>query len=488
MPLPSPSVESEVRPLRPRATLLARSVRIAMLCGWVSSSGCEGGAEVTPGSDVAVDAGVLGDGSPIADSMHLGDAQGGPIDASATDGTATYDLALNDMGLDADTRPSDAALADAEVLDLGDADDGDMSDSGAPDTGLPPPAISFIEGSRAALGGPVARHQGVGVADFNLDGHLDIVVATVSNSRVHVFFGDGMGNLGAPATYNVRSRPQALAIGDRNADGAPDIVVVGRDPTDNLAFFTNDGSGRFAVGATRVSGCCRSVALGHLDDDDRADLVLATGNGADEIQIRRTSPFRTDTFSLEDSVEHVRIGDITGDGRNDVMGAGPRDRSRVHVVVNEGEAVGTHIPIAAAYGFPTRTTSTVFDLYDIDDDGVDEILSGRLAHPELRHVILDDFVDGSFATQRLGAIDCTFGNPIYADFSGDGTGDIFCYGTGPGLAVGTEDGYVAADLKSPLGAGSWMDQSVGHGDFNEDGHMDVVVGSGSLIAIWIQVP
>jgi hypothetical protein len=67
------------------------------------------------------------------------------------------------------------------------------------------------------------------IGDFNMDGHPDVAVGTLSGV-VAVFFGDGTGKLSAkPTTFRVGDAINGLATIDFNADTKPDLAVVVRD-------------------------------------------------------------------------------------------------------------------------------------------------------------------------------------------------------------------------------------------------------------------
>jgi Tfp pilus tip-associated adhesin PilY1 len=85
---------------------------------------------------------------------------------------------------------------------------------------------------------------GVAVADFNGDGHYDVVVADNIGS-VKVFFGTGKGTLGKPATYRLPgTNPISIAAGDLNGDGHPDLAVA-EAIGGSVAVLLNDGTGKF---------------------------------------------------------------------------------------------------------------------------------------------------------------------------------------------------------------------------------------------------
>jgi hypothetical protein len=67
--------------------------------------------------------------------------------------------------------------------------------------------------------------RGTGVADFNLDGKLDLVVANSNSNSVSVLLGDGRGGFGPRSDFAVGTNPRKLAVGDVNHDGRPDIIT-----------------------------------------------------------------------------------------------------------------------------------------------------------------------------------------------------------------------------------------------------------------------
>jgi hypothetical protein len=67
--------------------------------------------------------------------------------------------------------------------------------------------------------------RGTGVADFNLDGKLDLVAANSNSNSVSVLLGDGKGAFGPKTDFAVGTNPRKLAVADVNHDGRPDIIT-----------------------------------------------------------------------------------------------------------------------------------------------------------------------------------------------------------------------------------------------------------------------
>ncbi|HRI48730.1 MAG TPA: VCBS repeat-containing protein [Pseudomonadota bacterium] len=68
-------------------------------------------------------------------------------------------------------------------------------------------------------------------ADFDLDGHLDLLTASASEPTLSVLFGSGAGDLRhAAATVRLAAPAAALSIGDWNHDAVRDLAVVTVSP------------------------------------------------------------------------------------------------------------------------------------------------------------------------------------------------------------------------------------------------------------------
>jgi uncharacterized protein (TIGR03437 family) len=131
----------------------------------------------------------------------------------------------------------------------------------------------------AAGAGPV----GMAAADFNGDGNLDLAVADsgiegTPSSAVSVLLGDGKGNFSAPATYLAGQSGSAVASADFNGDGHPDLVVGTVNSAANTASITvllNSGTGAFTALApiTAPSGLAQ-IVIADFNGDGKIDLAL----------------------------------------------------------------------------------------------------------------------------------------------------------------------------------------------------------------------
>jgi Bacterial Ig-like domain (group 3)/FG-GAP-like repeat/FG-GAP repeat len=185
-------------------------------------------------------------------------------------------------------------------------------------------------GFSPATGSPIPAGTNpfsLAVADFNGDGHADIAVANQGSNNITLLLGDGNGGF-TPATgspFAVGHHPNSVTAGDFNGDGKPDLAIA--NYADNtVTVLLNNGSGGFtpATGSPFAVGTNPySVAVGDINGDGKADLVVADatsgdvtvllGNGSGGFAAAAGSPFPAGTTSVS-----VAVGDFNGDGRVDV--------------------------------------------------------------------------------------------------------------------------------------------------------------------------
>jgi subtilisin family serine protease len=133
------------------------------------------------------------------------------------------------------------------------------------------------------------------LADVNGDGHLDLIYSgiwapntgygQVAGNLLAVHLGDGKGNFGPAHVYRGGQTSFGLAVADFNRDGHPDIITANQD-SDSASMFLNDGKGGFGMPTGEYAGYINGSASGpvnapftsftpaDVDGDGKTDLVL----------------------------------------------------------------------------------------------------------------------------------------------------------------------------------------------------------------------
>lgn len=222
----------------------------------------------------------------------------------------------------------------------------------------------------------------VRVADMDGDGRPDLVSAPFSGSAVSVWLQGADGRFGSPITVPVVVGSFGdIAVGDLDGDGRPDIAVTssgGPDQTVGVVLRLADG-GYAPAWYPSLAGLAErgvsGVTIGDVTGDGRADLVLAQtyashvtvlaqradGGLADPVAVRGAS-----------NANRVRVTDLDGNGRNDVLswswGGYPVALNRQR---SDGSLGAVETWPVADYGIWTPDLAAVGDL---DGDGRPDLL------------------------------------------------------------------------------------------------------------------
>jgi len=162
-------------------------------------------------------------------------------------------------------------------------------------------------GFHLAPGSPVDVHSyphphGVVVADFNSDGKLDAATDSWGNNQIEILLGDGTGRLVTPGSFFATGRRpyERLRTADFNHDGHSDIVTTNLDDS-TVSILLGDGRGGLhnAPGSPFPAGAKPwEVAVDDLDGDGNADLIVI--------------PYQRDIGSPRENAVTVLLGDGRG--------------------------------------------------------------------------------------------------------------------------------------------------------------------------------
>lgn len=116
------------------------------------------------------------------------------------------------------------------------------------------------------------------IADFNLDGKLDIATANYNSNTVSVMLGNGDLTFQPIITYPVGIRPHDVISADLNGDGFPDLITANQNSND-LSILYGNGDGTFQSAISYPSSPNPSaVAAIDFNNDGRLDLVVTNSS------------------------------------------------------------------------------------------------------------------------------------------------------------------------------------------------------------------
>jgi len=181
-------------------------------------------------------------------------------------------------------------------------------------------------------------------ADFNGDGHVDLVAPHNRSGDIWIHFGDGRGGLIESKSYSLGGRGENLAVADYNNDGDIDVAVVDQK---NLTVFLNDGSGNMTAGEPLQAGdfpFC--VIAGDFDGDGNQDIVVGNGGIFRDVGPGDLAYFegRGDgsfsaarMISAGASITALSVADFDADGDLDLVASSFGDHTAVVLENRDGE-------------------------------------------------------------------------------------------------------------------------------------------------------
>jgi len=338
-----------------------------------------------------------------------------------------------------------------------------------------------------ALPSTTSLPTAIALGDFNRDGKLDMVVASeclgvsCSNGAINVFLGKGDGSFAPPVQYLGLYQTIAMGVADFNGDGNLDIIVLNRceQTPCNFSFgwvqvFLGNGDGTFQPARETALGGFFSLAMavGDFDGDGRLDIAMSSFGGAPQnhgyIQValgNGDGTFRNVSSYVTGPVPTaVAAADFNGDGQTD-LAVTWSNHGNVDILLGNGK--GLFQQFSSFHTGP----GTWLTAADINGDGRMDLAT--TAPPVLRVTYGNG--DGTFQHPVGLPIGSGSGNQVVTgDFNGDGVMDL-AVAAGP---MDTLDVYLNRPGKTFKKETFSSPSNPGYlaaGDLNNDGGLDIVV-------------
>jgi hypothetical protein len=125
----------------------------------------------------------------------------------------------------------------------------------------------------------------IAIADFNVDGNIDIAVSNALSNNVSILLGNGDGTFQPPVNYSVGSTPAGIAMNCRAffVSGLPVDLLVTNAGDNTVSVLRGNGDGTFqpAVNYSLGTGTSPRGVVGFFDlnGDTFCDFAVANSSG-----------------------------------------------------------------------------------------------------------------------------------------------------------------------------------------------------------------
>lgn len=169
-----------------------------------------------------------------------------------------------------------------------------------------------------------AKPNYLAAGDFDANGHLDLMAASIGDDTLYLHWGDGHGEFGPATLIRLPGELTALVSGEVNRrDGLADVVAAVRTSNGAQLLVFEDPAGAFAAPPEHVGLGAEPIdlALGQLDGISGIDIAIAARSELSILHGRdrqrsaaRTTPAAVSRLRLPFPIVAVAIGDFSSEG------------------------------------------------------------------------------------------------------------------------------------------------------------------------------
>ena len=282
-------------------------------------------------------------------------------------------------------------------------------------------ALTFMPGAD-----PIQASAG----DVNGDGIPDLLVIGHLANAFYVRLGTGGGELAPTVAYPLRNHGNRLVVADLNGDAYADVVVShdGSGAPIYVTAYLGSASGEmhpvWELGTQFFT--TQEIAAGDFDGDGRTDVAVAMGDNRAAVMVLRglgTGAFaaplilrpKSSNPDASDGTTALAVGDVNGDGRDDIIVACFDLSNQLLVRLSTGS--GFAEPVAIPLPSPVDVA-----LGDLDGDGKLDVVASNIETDMVS--LLRGKGDGSFEPPVNVPMGPAPVSLAVADFDGDGLADI----------------------------------------------------------------
>ena len=350
--------------------------------------------------------------------------------------------------------------------------------------------------------------------DVDRDGDLDVVLA-VEGEANRLYLNDGKGRLSwrKEAFGTAEHDTEHVSSADFNRDGFADVMFIAEDDQVHQLFL-GDGKGGFTDVSDRLPARSEGngFAVGDVNGDRWTDIVMGNSGKQGQNFLWLGDPARPGYFidattghlpAVNDGTQGIALADLDGDRDLDMVVANEVPPNRL--LLNDGRGRFTEAADRLQSTVPLHTREV--HVFDATKDGKPDILflnltsnaGARERDPQARLLVNDGsgrFVDET--DKRLPRNSFSSWGGAVVDFNDDGhldliVGAIEVPGFNPLLArayANDGKGYfkdVTADVVPATTVGRHWSTAVG--DLNGDGKDDVFIGGwGTQARLLLRAP
>lgn len=230
--------------------------------------------------------------------------------------------------------------------------------------------------------------SGVSVGDLNGDGKPDVVVANGNSYTISILknttLSAGSISFAAKQNYSPGKRPDDIKMADFNGDGKIDLVTANLN-TNTVSVSKNVSTHDAVAFAEEISFPCgdfpTKVSVGDIDGDGKEDVAVNNYTSNFVSILRNTSTTESISFAdrllieTESNPVSLCLTDFNGDSKVDLAVA---TQSSANLSLFQNQSITGSVGFASRIDYTLQPSPTSVEAIDFDGDGKPDIAETNL--------------------------------------------------------------------------------------------------------------